>query len=530
LNKLAHGLRLIAENARAAKEQFVANISHELRTPLNMIIGYSEMILQSPLMYGRKIPGSLLADITVIQRNAEHLSHLIDDILDLSQIEAGQMALTKEYISFKEVIEFAITAVKPLYKMKGLYLQSEVPEELPMVSCDRTRIREVLLNLLSNAGRFTEKGGVHVRAWQEGDYLLVSVYDTGPGITGEDQKRLFQPFEQLDSSIHKRFGGTGLGLAISKQFIEMHDGKIWVESQLGTGTTFTFRIPVSSPASGVSDFTRWFSPYISYEQRTHLPKRSKGITHPRFIVLEPNAVLQRLLHRYLSDVEIVSVANMEEVNQELSRSPAQALLINHPSIGGSLEDLVDMQSLDQGMPVIGCYLPGEEDQAANMDVSRILVKPISRAHLIDALNSINVIQGTVLIIDDESDALQLYGRMLTSTQRKYRVLQARDGQEALNLLQEYTPDVILLDLIMPNMSGFQFLEARNQKPELKRIPVIIITARDPVGHPIMSNKLLVTQRDGFSVRQLLVCIRVLSQVLSATVPSGDPVQTINQIG
>jgi CheY-like chemotaxis protein len=334
----------------------------------------------------------------------------------------------------------------------------------------------------------------------------------------------------LDSSIHKRFGGTGLGLAISKQFIEMHDGKIWVESQLGTGTTFTFRIPVSSPASGVSDFTRWFSPYISYEQRTHLPKRSKGITHPRFIVLEPNAVLQRLLHRYLSDVEIVSVANMEEVNQELSRSPAQALLINHPSIGGSLEDLVDMQSLDQGMPVIGCYLPGEEDQAANMDVSRILVKPISRAHLIDALNSINVIQGTVLIIDDESDALQLYGRMLTSTQRKYRVLQARDGQEALNLLQEYTPDVILLDLIMPNMSGFQFLEARNQKPELKRIPVIIITARDPVGHPIMSNKLLVTQRDGFSVRQLLVCIRVLSQVLSATVPSGDPVQTINQIG
>ena len=159
LNQLAQGMRHAAEDARRAKEEFVANVSHELRTPPNMIVGFSEMMLQAPQTYGKKIPSALLADLAVIQRNSQHLSSLIDDVLDLSQIEVGKMALTKERVAFQEVVQAAVTAVRPLFDSKGLHLKTEVPGDLPLVFCDRTRIREVVLNLLSNAGRFTEHGG-----------------------------------------------------------------------------------------------------------------------------------------------------------------------------------------------------------------------------------------------------------------------------------------------------------------------------------------------------------------------------------
>jgi K+-sensing histidine kinase KdpD len=156
---VAQGLRQTAEEARAAKQQFVANVSHELRTPLNMIIGFSEMILGSPRSYGRRIPGALLADLAVIQRNATHLSELVDDVLDMSQIEADQMALAKEHVAFAEIVEAAATAVRPLFDSKGLYLQTEIQDDLPLVFCDPTRMREVMLEPAEQRGRFTEEGG-----------------------------------------------------------------------------------------------------------------------------------------------------------------------------------------------------------------------------------------------------------------------------------------------------------------------------------------------------------------------------------
>ncbi len=192
LNRLAQALRQSAEEARQAKEEFVANVSHELRTPLNMIIGFSEMIVRAPQTYGAGIPPTLLADLAVILRNSQHLSSLIDDVLDLSRVEAGRVGLTKERVGLHEVVEGAMTAVRPLFESKGLSLQAAVATDLPAALCDRTRIRAVLLNLLSNAGRFTEQGGVTVRAWQEEDSIVVSVADSGPGISAEDKERIFQ--------------------------------------------------------------------------------------------------------------------------------------------------------------------------------------------------------------------------------------------------------------------------------------------------------------------------------------------------
>ena len=274
LNRLADGLRQEAEEARRAKEQFVANVSHELRTPLNMIIGFSEMILNAPQAYsaspsGGRLPPALLADLAVILRNAQHLASLIDDVLDLSQIEAGQMALVRERVALPEVIAEALVAVRPLFESKRLALRADLEDGLPEVSGDRTRIREVLLNLLSNAGRFTEQGGVTVAARRRDGELLVSVTDTGPGIAAADQSRLFQPFQQLDASLRRRFGGTGLGLSISQRFVEMHGGRMWVESAPGAGAAFRFTLPIEPLAPAVRGAGRWLTPSWEYLERTH---------------------------------------------------------------------------------------------------------------------------------------------------------------------------------------------------------------------------------------------------------------------
>ena len=246
LNALARGLSEAADEARRAKEQFVANVSHELRTPLNMIIGFSEMILRASDSYGVQLPSALLADLTVILRNSQHLSGLIDDVLDLSQIEAGQMALTKEWVRFAEIAEAAAVAVRPLFDSKRLALQVNVPDDV-MIYCDRTRMREVLLNLLSNAGRFTEQGGAVVAAARSGLDILISVADTGSGIAPQDKARLFQPFQQVDGSIRRRFGGSGLGLSLAQSFIEQHQGMIDVDSRPGR-TCFTILLPISDRA------------------------------------------------------------------------------------------------------------------------------------------------------------------------------------------------------------------------------------------------------------------------------------------
>ena len=233
LHRLASSMRQLAEEARRTKEQFVANVSHELRTPLNMIIGFVDMIMQAPQTYGRDVPQSLLADLEIVRRNSQHLSNLVNDVLDLSQIEAGQMALTKEPVRIHDIVDAAVIAVQPLYESKGLELQVEVPPDLASIylQCDPIRIRQVILNLLSNAGRFTVQGGVRISAWQDAHYLVISVADTGPGIAECDLERLFQPFQQVDSSIRRPHDGTGLGLSISRDFVDLHGGKMWAESR-----------------------------------------------------------------------------------------------------------------------------------------------------------------------------------------------------------------------------------------------------------------------------------------------------------
>ena len=515
----------VAEEARRAKEEFVSNVSHELRTPLNMIIGFSEMIPKLTQVYGAKLPAALLSDIAAIRRNSRHLAKMVDDVLDLSQVEAGKMALSKEWTSLRDTVDEAVLAVHALFESKGLDLETDIDPDVPDVFCDSTRIRQVILNLLSNAGRYTARGGVTVRSWSQDGEVIVSVTDSGPGIPRQAQERIFEPFHQLGSSPSRGHKGSGLGLSISRRFVEMHGGKMWLESQVGTGTTFYFSLPLETRAPvalvGASDFARWFSPYsqTEYQLRTRPFKAPAPTVVPRLVLLEEGKSLRRLFERYLDGTELHSARTLKEAIDELERSPAQALLVNTSPDDGAFPLLGQLTALPHGTPAILCWVPGEDDAARQLGVVRYLVKPVRDGAMLAALEGLGDGIESVLIVDDEQEALQLFARMLSLAPGEYRILQAKNGQRALDLLRRRQPDVMLLDMVMPGMDGFQVLQEKSLDPGIRDIPVIVVSGRDPIGAPIVSDTLTVARGGGMTVWELLACVQAISGILT---PSSQP--------
>jgi len=520
-------MRRAAEEARRTKEAFVANVSHELRTPLNMIIGFTEMIVESPHAYGLDVPPALLADLNVVLRNSRHLAALIDDILDLSQIEADRWALTKERVSLEEVAREAVVAVQPLYDSKNLYLRVEAEDDLPAVLCDKTRVREVILNLLSNAGRLTAEGGVVVKVERASSRVRISVADTGPGIAPEQQERLFRPFEQLSQVEGLRSRGSGLGLSISKAFVELHGGKMWLESSLGEGTTFYFELPIQPPAKLRETPARWVNEYSARDVRARRSRAPQPTTKPRFVVLEGTELLARLLTRYADGAEVVRVDSLQAAIASLSEVPAQALLINLPESAEMMAELRRHSSLPYGTPAICCSLPAMHSDLRNHDVSDYLVKPISQGRLLSVLDRLGVDGSTALIVDDDPDAIRLIHRMLMNSGHDYRTLRARSAVQALQLAREEKPDVMLVDLLMPGMNGFQLVEAVRGDAQLADIPIVVVSARDPAGQPVVSQSLSLIRGGGLSASQLLDCIHVLSAIAGPSEHSARPMQQEN---
>jgi len=383
-----------------------------------------------------------------------------------------------------------------------------------------------VINLLSNAGRFTDKGRVQVKARREKDTVVVSVTDTGPGIAPEDQERIFEPFQQLDSSIGRPRGGSGLGLSIGRRFVEMHDGKMWLESEVGVGTTFSFSLPLemplATPPDGGGNATRWFNPYetVEYKLRTRRSKAPAPVTIPRYVLLDKGQALQQLFSRYLDDVEAFTVRDVEEARRELSRSPAQALVVNASPFDETAAPMSQLTDLPYETPALICWVPGEDEAAKRLGVVHYLVKPIGRETLLSALDDLGEGVRSVLLVDDEPEVLQLFTRMLSSAEPEYDVLRAKTGQRALSLMRQRRPDVVLLDLIMPGMDGFQVLREKSQDALIHDIPVVVISSRDPRGKPIVSDTLTVMRSGGLSVHNLLTCIQAISGILwSSGAPS-----------
>lgn len=520
-------LERIAEEARQAKTEFVANVSHELRTPLNMIIGYADLISKSPRVYGGQLPASLLTDIQAILRNAQHLSDLVNDVLDLSQVEVGRMALSREWVSPQKTIEEAITVVKGLFESKNLYLKIDISPLIQPVYYDETRIRQVIINLLSNAGRFTEKGGVTLTCTENEREVIISVADTGPGINAKDQERIFEPFQQANTSIRRRYGGSGLGLTISKQFIEMHGGRMWMESQPGMGTTFYFSLPKENPTLPVSALppSTGLLRSIIPDDQSGYRIRSRAFQAPilpvneRFVIVDPEQTLERLLQRYLPNAKIENVGNLAAAVDALSRSPAQALILNKPHFE---EATLSTVPIPYGTPTITCWLPGEHEAAQRLGALAYLIKPVSQEKLLNIITNLNTPVKTILVVDDEEDELHLFVRHLEAGGNRYQILQVTNGRRALSMLRTRHPDLMLLDLTMPGMDGFQVLEEKHRDPAIRDIPVIIISARDPSGDPIISDTFTVTQNGGLSQRNLITCIQVIGSILAPEAPQTTP--------
>jgi signal transduction histidine kinase/CheY-like chemotaxis protein len=523
LNEKLAGMRLIAEEAQKAKTAFVAKVSHEFRTPLNMIIGLTDLLAETPEVYDEELPPPLLEDLKIVQRNCEHLSSMVNDVLDLSQAEAGHMALHREWVDLTEAVASAMAVVSPLLEKKGLDLQAIIPDDLPKVYCDRTRIRQVILNLVSNAARFTEEGGITIHVAQEAQYVVVSVADTGPGISPEDADRIFEPFCQGSSTLWRDKGGSGLGLSISKQFVELHGGRIWLKSEPGMGSTFSFKLPVFPATALVVGPEHRIGEDWVWTERTSRPDPPRLPLKERVVIYDETGGLYPWLTHYSDEVEFVETGNLAQTVQELRRCPAHAVILNTPS-PDTLWPMAERASLEMpDTPVIGCSLLPQIERALKAGATDYLIKPVKRTNLEEAIQAVGKPVKRVLVVDDEPDVLQLLARMLSVCDNKLEVATASNGEQALEELRDRAPDLILLDIMMPDMDGWQVLELKNRDEATKDIPVVIISAQDPAELPTTSKMLLATIGGGLPVNQLLRCSLELSALLLKH--GGEPAPT-----
>ena len=512
-------LRTIAEEAQKSKAAFVAKVSHEFRTPLNMIIGLIDLLVETPEVYGEALPPPLFEDLKIVHRNCEHLSSMVNDVLDLSQAEAGRLALRQERVSLAGIIDDAVTVVGSLVERKGLSLVIDVPPDLPLVYCDPTRIRQVVLNLVSNAARFTERGSITIRAAHQDEWVTVSVIDTGPGITPEDATRIFEPFCQGMRNPWRDQGGSGLGLTISKQFIELHGGRIWLESQPGQGATFAFRIPISSPLEPVASPGRWISEEFRWVERTSRPTLQPAPFRPRVVVCDETGELVPALGRWAEQAELVETRSLPQAAEDLRQYPAHVLLVNavSPDRLWSLADEAHRVAPD--LPIVTCCVPPRLDRARAAGASDYLVRPVTQAQLWAAIRSLGKPIHRILVVDDDPDVRQLLRRMLLtgpggkSDQKPMEVDTAADGEEALASLRSNPPDLVLLDVVLPGMDGWQVLAQKSQDATLRDIPIIMVSAQDRAEQQLRSEAFLATLGEGMSIRHLLQCTLGVSATL-----------------
>jgi len=445
--------RSTAETARQLKAEFAANISHELRTPLNLVIGFSETMANAPETYiGVAWSPALRGDIEQIYQSSRHLASLIDDILDLSALEAQRLGLTLQDAAIADVIKSAVKLMRDLFHAKNLYLNVECDPDLPPVRMDVTRVRQVLINLLTNASRFTLHGGVTIRAQRIGDEVRVGVRDTGIGIAAQDIPKVFEEFGQVDGSTTRAHEGSGLGVPLSKRLVESHGGQMWLESQPGLGTTFYFTLPLSST-----------------EARPTVVTTSRAPRQFRKTVLayESDPVLLRAMRRQLSGYDIIAMSEADDLAAFIAHHQPIALLAPPTRTFDVPPDL----------PVVQATLAGSVRAAQALGVDDYLIKPVLREQLLDAIAGLNRAVSNVLIVDDDPQLVELLARMLQSAEQNYRMIKTFGGAEALARLQSEPVDVVLLDLQMPEMDGIALLREMKRDPGLANVPVIVVSGQ-----------------------------------------------------
>ncbi|MGB5542597.1 MAG: PAS domain S-box protein [Gammaproteobacteria bacterium] len=484
-----------AQAANRAKSGFLANMSHELRTPMNAIIGYSEMLIEEAEDLEME---AFIADLKKIHGAGGHLLSLINDILDLSKIEAGKMELYLENFPVDKMLADIASTVQTLVAKKHNQLEVVGAEDAGSMRSDLTKVRQTLFNLISNAAKFTENGTITLSVergtdTETGDWLEFAVADTGIGIAEDKIEDLFKEFTQADASTTREYGGTGLGLAITRRFCTMLGGTIGCTSKPGEGTTFTMRLPAETvdprqEEEAAADAARSESqPAISATTATTAttavgtPKLS-GVARGKVLVIDDDATVRELLARDLTrDGYEVLLAENGAQGLELARSehPAAITLdVMMPGMDGwSVLRALKADEATAAIPVIMITIVDDKSLGYTLGAAEYLSKPVDRKRLREAMSRLQTsVDGDVLVVDDEPDVRELTRRTLEA--EGLGVREAGNGQEALEEVARKRPGLIILDLMMPVMDGFEFVLRLRQNPDTADLPVVVVTAKE----------------------------------------------------
>jgi len=457
------------EAASQHKSEFLANMSHELRTPMNAIIGFTRLVMRR----ARDIlPQREQENLGKILISADHLLALINDILDLSKIEAGRMEIHRSSVDLEPLIDICLRTVEPLVNSERLRLVKTMEAGLPPLSTDQDKLKQILMNLLSNAVKFTEAGTVTVTARRQDEHLAIAVSDTGIGIPAGAFELIFEEFRQVDSSTTRQYSGTGLGLSISRHLARLLGGDITVESSLGVGSSFTVRLPlrydVVQPAVRAA-------PVSARAEGTAQPEADRVI-----LAIDDDPDVIYLLQENLAEsgYRVVGALNGEEGLRKARELRPLAvtldILMPHKDGWQVLHELkADPATCD--IPIIVLSIIDNKDLGYRLGAFDYLLKPFDREAVLGALTRIPSQQGRLLVVDDDPHVVDLVRQLLAD--EPYEVIAAADGQEALEAISQQHPAAILLDLLMPGMDGFAVIEHLQQDARYRQIPVIVFTAK-----------------------------------------------------
>ena len=517
-NRMLAFARDQAEDARQLKQRFAQTVSHELRTPLNIILGFIELMTESPEYYGAHLPLGYQRDLNIVHRNARHLQNLVNDVLDLARIDAAQMSIQTEEVDPATIVCQATRTARSLVEARGLELRVEIEPGLPPVRVDPTRIRQVLINLLNNAARFTKQGSISISVCRKEKEIVFSVTDTGVGISPKDIPHIFEEFRQADGSTRRQHDGAGLGLAISKRFVQLHGGEIGVQSTVGEGSVFSFSLPMDQ-----SDLGHHLDGSLMETMRTVPDKIGE---RPILLAVTSNLAAAAMLTHYMRDCETLVVCDLQQAKETVRTVLPRAMLVDSACVNLSLPKLTQT-ACEWGlryMPIIQCPLPREKRLDQHLGVEGYLVKPVSGRTLLDALRRFGEDVDTVLIVDDDLDFVRLVSRVLEDNPiRRYKVIGAHSGQEGLDLVELHRPDLILLDLKLPDLDGFQVVERLRANLAWQDIPVIIVSAQDSLDDQASLNGVLtITKPEGLMLAETMQWARAVidAVVTSPLMPVG----------
>ena len=486
-----------AEESRQAKARFAANVSHELRTPINLIVGFSEVMILAPEVYDQPLPATYRADVHAVYRNAKHLQNLINDVLDISQLEARHLAIVKEKANLCDCVRETANMVADLIAKKGLNFHIEVPPDLPDLWFDPVRIRQILLNLLVNAVRFTSEGGITIEIAVDENEVVTSVIDTGIGLKAADIPQVFEEFYQVGGIDALGERGSGLGLTLSLELIHLHGGAMKVSSTgiAGQGSSFSFSLPTTSRL------------VLQMPTSSQLPQ--PAAPEKRILVVDPDEAVTAFFSRYLKSHKVNACSQEADALRALSQFQPDVLLLAQDHQFQQL--LCRIKAKHSSLSVITMPMPSGRAAIRQRGVYDYLVKPVSREMLNKVLSHFGDALQSIMIIDDNRDIVRLFSQTLRSLNADYTVRSAYSGNEGIAIMREHPPDLLMLDVLMPGMDGFAVIESMQASPQLAAIPIVLISAKGASESitPDIQGDITLMRHGGYSPIELVTCVQAL---------------------